>query len=105
MWLSLQQEKSDDYVFATGESHSVKELIEEAFKVIGIRIKWIGEGTNTKGVNEENGKVLVEIDPNLYRVNDNKFLKGDSTKAKNVLGWEPKHKFKDMVEKMVKIYL
>ena len=105
MWLSLQQEKSDDYVFATGESHSVKELIEEAFKVIDIRIKWIGEGTNTKGINEENGKVLVEIDPNLYRVNDNKFLKGDSTKAKNVLGWEPKHKFKDMVEKMVKIYL
>lgn len=102
MWLSLQQDKADDYVFATGESHTVRELIETAFKVIGIRITWKGEGIDTKGINDVTGNVLVEIDPNLYRVNDNKFLKGDSTKAKTTLGWEPKHKFEDIVEKMVR---
>ncbi|MBR6071692.1 MAG: GDP-mannose 4,6-dehydratase [Acholeplasmatales bacterium] len=76
--------------------------MEAAFKVIGIRITWKGEGIDTKGINDVTGNVLVEIDPNLYRVNDNKYLKGDSTKAKETLGWEPKHKFVDIVEKMVR---
>ncbi len=102
MWLSLQQDIPTDYVFATGESHTVKELIEEAFKVIGIRITWNGDGINLKGINDVTGNVLVEVDPKLFRTNDNKFLKGDSTKAKTILGWEPKYKFSDIVKYMVK---
>lgn len=102
MWLSLQQDTPTDYVFATGESHTVKELIEEAFKVIGIRITWSGDGINLKGINDVTGNVLVEVDPKLFRTNDNKFLKGDSTKAKEILGWNPKYKFSDIVKYMVK---
>ncbi len=102
MWLSLQQDKPDDYVFATGESHTVKELIETAFKVIGIRITWIGEGINLKGINDVTENVLVEVDPKLFRLNDNKYLQGDSSKAKTVLGWTPKHNFKDIVKFMVR---
>ena len=101
MWLSLQKDKPTDYVFATGESHTVKELIETAFNAVDIKIKWSGEGTNTIAT-DSNGNVLVEVDSNLYRVNDNKYLCGDSTKAKTTLNWEPKHKFNDIVEKLVK---
>ena len=102
MWLSLQQDKSDDYVFATGEAHTVKELIECAFKVIGIKITWIGEGIELKGINEVTGNVLVEVDHELFRTNDNKYMKGDSTKARTVLGWNPVHKFEDIVKLMVR---
>ena len=102
MWLSLQQEKPNDYVFATGEAHTVKELIECAFKVIGIKITWVGEGVDLKGINEVTGNVLVEVSPDLFRINDNKYLQGDSTKAKKVLGWNPKHKFEDIVKLMVR---
>ncbi|MCR5349805.1 MAG: GDP-mannose 4,6-dehydratase [Acholeplasmatales bacterium] len=102
MWLSLQQDNPTDYVLATGESHTVKELIEEAFKVIGIRITWVGEGINLKGINDVTGNVLVEVDSKLFRTSDNKFLKGDFSKAKTILGWEPKYKFSDIVKYMVK---
>ena len=102
MWLSLQQEKPDDYVFATGEAHTVKELIDCAFKVIGIKITWIGEGIDLKGINEVTGNVLVEVDHELFSTNDNKYMKGDSTKARTVLGWNPVHKFEDIVKLMVR---
>ena len=102
MWLTLQQDKPDDYVFATGESHSVKELIECAFKVFGIRITWYGSGADIKGVNDVTGSVLVEVDSKLFRTSDNRYLRGDATKAKKVLGWSPKHKFEDIVKLMVR---
>lgn len=102
MWLSLQQDKPDDYVFSTGESHTVKELIETAFRVIGIKVTWSGEGLNLIGVNDVTGNIIVKVDPKLFRSNDNKFLQGDSTKAKKILGWAPKYKFRDIVKNMVK---
>lgn len=100
MWMMLQQEKPGEYVIATGEVHSVKEFIEEAFKVIGVNIKWIGEGVEEKGINE-NDDVLVEIDPRYFRPSEVDVLVGDSSKAKKELGWEAKVKFKELVKIMV----
>jgi len=101
MWLMLQQERPDDYVIATGETHPVREFVEEAFKVAGISIGWVGEGVDEKGVDRKTGRVLVEIDPGYFRPAEVDFLWGDCTKAKNELGWEPKIKFKELVKIMV----
>lgn len=102
MWLSLQQEKPDDYVFSTGETHTIKEFIEIAFKCVGINIIWHGEGLEEVGVNSANGDVLVEVDSKFYRVSEAKYLRGDSTRALNKLNWKPKHTFNDLVNIMVK---
>lgn len=101
MWLMMQQEKPDDYVLATGESHSVREFIEEAFKVAGFNIVWKGEGLEEKGIDKDTGKVLVEVSPEFYRPAEVDVLVGNYEKAKKVLGWEPKTKFKDLVRIMV----
>jgi len=84
MWLILQQEKPDDYVIATGETHSVREFVEEAFNYVGL--DW---------------EKYVKIDPNLFRPTDVNVLCGDASKAKKILGWNPKIKFKDLVKLMV----
>ena len=101
MWLMLQQDKPEDYIIATGETHSVREFVEEAFKYIGIKIWWEGKGIEEKGVNAETGEILVEVDKNYFRPTDVDVLKGDASKAKEKLGWEPKTKFKDLVKIMV----
>lgn len=100
MWLMLQKEKPDDFVIATGESHSVREFTEEAAKYFGFEIVWEGEGLKEVGKDKATGKVLVEIDPNYYRPAEVDFLLGDARKAKKVLGWEPKVKFKELVKLM-----
>ena len=102
MWLSLQQQNPDDYVFATGKTHSVKELIEISFMQIGIRITWVGEGLSLKGINEVTGDVIVEIDSSIYRFSDTAFLRGNPAKAMNKLGWVPKKNFNDIIKLMVK---
>ena len=102
MWLSLQQQNPDDYVFATGKTHSVKELIEISFMQIGIRITWVGEGLALKGINEVTGDVIVEIDSSIYRFSDTAFLRGNPAKAMNKLGWVPKKNFNDIIKLMVK---
>jgi len=102
MWLMLQQEKPDDYVIATGEAHSVREMAEEAFKNIDIGIEWKGKGKEEKGIDKKTGKVLIEIDPKYFRPTEVDFLVGDASKAKKDLGWEPKVKFKELVKIMVK---
>lgn len=102
MWLMLQQKKPEDYVIATGEMHSVREFTEKAFKEIGISIKWVGNGLNEKGVDTETGQILVEVDPSYFRPTEVDLLLGDSSKAKKVLGWEPKIKFNELVSMMVK---
>tara|TARA_Y100000310_G_C20694555_1_gene824622 strand:+ start:2317 stop:3327 length:1011 start_codon:yes stop_codon:yes gene_type:complete len=99
MWLILQQEKSDNYVIATGESHSVREFAEEAFKVVGINIEWEGSGLNEIG--KYDGKVVVKVNKKFYRPAEVDRLVGDSTKAKEKLGWKPKTSFKDLVKLMV----
>ena len=100
MWLMLQQPQPDDFIVATGESHSVRELVEETAKFFGYEIKWEGSGLEEKGIDVKSGKVLVEIDPNYYRPTEVDFLLGDMSKAKRILGWEPKVKFKELVKIM-----
>jgi GDPmannose 4,6-dehydratase len=101
MWLMLQQEKPDDYVLATGEAHSVREFVEEACRYVGIDIFWEGKGLEERGIDKKTGEVLIEIDPLYFRPAEVDLLLGDYTKAKNILGWEPKLKFKELVRIMM----
>lgn len=101
MWMMLQQDKPDDFVVATGETHTVKEFIEKAFICVGIEIEWHGSGVDEKGHDTKTGKVLVEIDPKYFRPTEVEHLLGDPTKAKEKLGWEPEVKFDELVKIMV----
>jgi GDPmannose 4,6-dehydratase len=113
MWLMLQQEKPDDYVIATGESHSVREFVELAFREIGVEIEWKGKGVNERGVvhgvvgnkketaSLRRGDVVVEVDQRYFRPTEVDELLGDATKARNRLGWSPKISFQEMVSSMV----
>jgi len=101
MWMMLQQDKPDDYVIATGETHTVREFIEEACKILDIDLEWKGKGVNEKGINKKTGKVIIEIDPRYFRPTDVQLLLGDASKAKEILGWEAKIKFKDLVKVMI----
>ena len=100
MWLMLQQDKPEDFVIATGESHSVREFVEEAAKNFGFEIKWEGKGVEEKGVDAASERALVEIDEKYFRLAEVTFLQGDASKAKKILGWEPKVKFKELVKIM-----
>lgn len=100
MWTMLQQPQPDDYVIATGESHSVREFAEETAPYFGYELKWEGEGLAEKGIDKKTGQVLVEIDPNYFRPAEVEVLLGDPSKAKRVLGWEAKVKFKELVKIM-----
>lgn len=113
MWLMLQQNKADDYVIGTGDSHSVREFVEKSFSYAGINISWQGKGVKTKGVIESLGKcvkaqpylkkghAVIEIDPRYFRPTEVDCLRADISKAKKVLGWQPKVKFSDLVKIMV----
>ena len=102
MWLILQKDNPDDYVIATGETHSVREFLEEAFRVAGIEIQSNGEkGVDEEYVRKDNGKVVVKIDSRYYRPAEVEFLCGDSSKAQRELNWKPKIFFKDLVKEMV----
>lgn len=102
MWLMLQQEKPEDFVIATGETRTVREFVEKAFEVAGINICWTGEGVNEKGFDAATGKVLVEVSPEFFRPAEVDLLLGDPTKAKTVLGWNPrKTTFEELVRRMV----
>jgi len=101
MYLMLQNDKPDDFVLATGESHSVREFIEEAFRVAGFEIYWEGKGLEEKGRDAKTGKVLVEVSPEFYRPAEVDVLVGDYSKARRILGWEPKTTFKELVRIMV----
>lgn len=101
MWLILNQNEPDDYVIATGETHSVREFIEKAFLNVGIPIEWTGYGIEEKGVNKTTGEVIVEVDPRYFRPTEVDILIGDATKAKTKLGWTPKVNFDELVRIMV----
>jgi GDPmannose 4,6-dehydratase len=101
MWMMLQQEKPDDFVIATGETHSVREFVEKAFAVVGINVKWQGEGVDEVGINSATGEVIVKIDPRYFRPTEVEFLLGDPTKAKKTLGWELEISFEQLVKEMV----
>ena len=101
MWLILQQEKPDDYVIATGETHTVREFTELAFKGAGVDILWEGGGVDEVGKDALTGKVIIAVDPAFYRPTEVELLIGDPSKAQNVLGWKRKVGFKDLVSMMV----
>ena len=102
MWRVLQHDTPEDFVLATGETHTVREFIEEACKHIDIQIEWRGEGVDEIGVDVESRKVIVRVNPKYYRPTEVDLLIGDPTKAKELLGWEPKITFKELVELMMK---
>ena len=101
MWLILQQEKPDDYVLASGESHSVREFIECAFSEIGERIECRGKGIKEVGFGIKANKILIEVDNRYFRPTEVNALLGDATKAKKNLGWQATTKFRDLVKEMV----
>ena len=101
MWRILQQEKPDDFVLSTGESHSIKEFVELAFDEVGIELYWKGEGKNEKGFNKKNDKIIVAIDENYYRPTEVDLLIGDSSKAKKILNWESKTSIKKLIKIMI----
>ena len=114
MWLMLQQGEPDDYVIATGETHSVREFVNLAFRHAGVEIEWRGNGSDEKGVvksfastlqpltsNLNVGDVLIEIDPRYLRPLEVESLQGDASKARKKLGWEPKVRFEELVRMMV----
>ncbi|MFC3694933.1 GDP-mannose 4,6-dehydratase [Chenggangzhangella methanolivorans] len=101
MWRILQQPKPDDYVLATGETHTVREFVETAFGCVGRRIEWRGNGVDEKGYDAASGSTLVEIDPRYFRPTEVDLLLGDATKARQRLGWKPRVKFQALVAEMV----
>lgn len=105
MWMMLQQDKADDYVVATNEAHSVREFVEEAFKVVGTTIRWEGQGTQERGIDDKTGKTRVTVDPRFFRPTEVEFLLGDPAKARRILGWKPKTSFKELVRMMVEFDL
>jgi GDPmannose 4,6-dehydratase len=102
MWLMLQQKHPDDFVIATGETHSVREFVELAASEFGFSIKWQGQDINERGIDENSGRILVEVNPRYFRPADVELLIGDATKARQKFGWEAKTKFADLVALMAK---
>lgn len=101
MWMILQQPKGDDFVVATGETHSVREFIELAAKELDIEIEWKGQGVDEIGIDKKTGKEIIKVDPKYFRPAEVDLLLGDPTKAKTILGWEPKYTFQSLVKEMV----
>ncbi|MFZ3169731.1 MAG: GDP-mannose 4,6-dehydratase [Candidatus Methanoperedens sp.] len=101
MWLMLQQDEPDDFVIATGKTHSVREFVELAFREVGIKLEWKGIGVDEVGVNSANGDVLIEIDRRYFRPTEVDILIGDPSKAREKLGWEAKVGFEELVKMMV----
>ena len=104
MWMMLQQDKPQDFVIATGETHTVRECVEVACKEAGIALTWQGSGLDEVGINAS-GKTIVKIDPRYYRPAEVEFLLGDPSKAEKELGWKPKVCFKELVKRMVQFDL
>ncbi len=102
MWRIVQQKKPDDYVLATGETHTVREFVELAFAEIGRKIKWRGKGVKEKGLDAKSGETLVEVDPRYFRPTEVDFLLGDPSKARRVLKWKHTTTFPELVRDMVR---
>jgi GDPmannose 4,6-dehydratase len=101
MWAMLQQDHPDDYVLATGETHSVREFVEAAFEEVGVTLEWRGTGTEEKGYAAGSGRLLVEVDPRYFRPTEVDVLRGNPAKAHEKLGWRHKTSFRELVSEMV----
>ena len=102
MWRMLQQDKPDDFILATGETHSVKEFIDAVFSELEMDLEWKGEDEQQVGITKKNGKTLIEVDPRYYRPTEVELLIGNPAKAKEKLGWAPKTTFRDLAKMMAK---
>lgn len=102
MWLVLQQSQPDDYVLATGETHSVRSFVEKAFRRIGVDVVWRGGGVEERGIDAASGKVLVEVDPRYFRPTEVDLLIGDPSKAREKLGWRHETTLDDLVAEMMR---
>ena len=100
MWLMLQQDEPDDYVIATGEQYSVKDFVNEAAPYFGFKLEWMGEGEDEVALDWNTKKTVIAINSRYFRPAEVDSLLGDATKAKEVLGWEPKITFKELIEDM-----
>jgi len=101
-WLMLQQDEPEDFCISTGVQYSVRDFVDAAFKEVGIGVRWEGSGIDEKGVDEASGKVLVEVDPRYFRPTEVETLLGDSSKAREKLGWTPEITLGEMVSEMVR---
>ena len=101
MHMILQADKPDDFVLATGEMRSVREMVELSFAQVGRRIEWRGVGVDETGIDTKSGKTVVKIDPTYFRPTEVDLLVGDASKAQQVLGWKPKRSFAQLVEEMM----
>jgi GDPmannose 4,6-dehydratase len=101
MWMMLQHDTPDDYVLATGETHTIREMIEKTFARCGFEILWEGCGLNEVGYNAKTGQAMIFISEKYYRPTEVDVLQGDSTKAMITLGWEPKTSFDELINMMV----
>ena len=97
----LQQKEPNDYVIGTGKTFTIKEFVNKAAKKIGFKIKWIGKGIKEKGINIENGKVLIECKQRYFRPVEVDYLKGNAQKAKKILKWSPKITIDNLIEEMI----
>lgn len=100
MWLMLQQLEPDDYVIATGETHSVREFAEKVFARLDMPLEWKGNGVHEKGIDSKTGKIVIEVDPKYFRPAEVDFLIGDASKACTKLGWKTKTDFEGLVNMM-----
>jgi GDPmannose 4,6-dehydratase len=104
-WLMLQQERADDFVIASGEQHSVREFVERAAALVGMRIRWEGQGIEERGIDAKSGQTVVRVDSRYFRPTEVATLLGDASKARRELGWAPKISFAALVEEMVAVDL
>ncbi len=102
MWLMLQQKEPEDFVLATGETHTVREFADAAFRELDMELEWNGKGAKEQGVVKKTGKVVIEVDSGYYRPTEVELLIGDATKAKKQLSWTAKTKFKELAQLMAK---
>ncbi|WP_448383760.1 GDP-mannose 4,6-dehydratase [Desulfosoma sp.] len=102
MWMMLQHPHGDDYVLATGESHSVREFVDKAAECAGFRLAWEGEAVSARGIDRASGKTIVRVNPDFFRPAEVESLRGDASKARRVLGWQPEVTFEQLVEIMMR---
>ena len=102
MWLMLQQGEADDYILATGETHSVRDFAEQAADAVGFKLAWEGEAEDTRGIDRTTGHVMIRVNPEFYRPAKVDMLLGDPSKARAKLGWKSDVTFDQLVEMMVR---
>jgi GDPmannose 4,6-dehydratase len=101
MWRMLQQETPEDFVLSTGVTYTIRQIVEIACEILGISIRWEGEGVNETAIDLKTGNVIVKVDPKYFRPSEVDLLIGSSDKAKNILGWKPNLSLSDIIAEMI----